>query len=378
MTLLDRLKDRALAWRDGKVADPAFQRWAAGWLPTRGVARRRAQALFDLCAGFVHSQVLYACVELRLFEILAERPHALEELARKLQLAPDATSRLLKAAISLDLVAPRARQRFGLGDLGAAMLGNPAIADMVRHHAMLYADLADPVALLRGTAGPTRLGAYWPYAAGVEAPSSENVAAYSALMSASQEMLAQDILEASPLARRRRLMDVGGGEGVFAVAAARAFPHLSVTLFDLPPVAARAATKFAELGLGPRAQAVGGSFRDGALPTGADVISLVRIAHDHDDPVVMALLRAVAAALPPGGLLLLAEPLAGTKGSERVGAAYFGFYLLAMGSGRARSFAELAAMLAAAGFASVRQIPTRRPMLTCLIEARMAGNQQSM
>ena len=41
-----------------------------------------------------------------------------------------------------------------------------------------------------------------------------------------------------------------------------------------------------------------------------------------------------AAALPPGGTLLLAEPMAGTPGAEPVGDAYFGFYLLAMGSGR--------------------------------------------
>ena len=39
-----------------------------------------------------------------------------------------------------------------LGPLGAAMVGNPGVAAMVEHHALLYADLADPVALLRGAA----------------------------------------------------------------------------------------------------------------------------------------------------------------------------------------------------------------------------------
>ena len=43
-----------------------------------------------------------------------------------------------------------------------ALVGNAAVAAMVEHHALLYADLADPVALLRGGA-PTRLAAYWPY-----------------------------------------------------------------------------------------------------------------------------------------------------------------------------------------------------------------------
>jgi hypothetical protein len=47
--------------------------------------------------------------------------------------------------------------------------------------------------------------------------------------------------------------------------------------------------------------------------------------------------------------LLLAEPMAGTRGAEPVGEAYFGFYLLAMGRGRPRTMAENLAMLRAAG-----------------------------
>ncbi|MEQ8663270.1 MAG: methyltransferase, partial [Gammaproteobacteria bacterium] len=41
---------------------------------------------------------------------------------------------------------------------------------------------------------------------------------------------------------------------------------------------------------------------------------------------------------------------------------YFGFYLLAMGSGRARTADELAALLGAAGFARPRLLPTRQPL----------------
>jgi demethylspheroidene O-methyltransferase len=75
-------------------------------------------------------------------------------------------------------------------------------------------------------------------------------------------------------------------------------------------------------------------------------------------------------ALPPGGTLLLAEPMAGTPGAEAMGDAYFGFYLLAMGRGRPRRALELTAMLKAAGFASVRPMPTRMPLQTRLLVAR--------
>ncbi len=363
-------RDRLLAWRHRLIASPRFQRFAAAFPLTRRIARRNARSLFDLCAGFVYAQVLAACLRLDLFRILADGPMTPDDLARRLDLPPDRALCLLRAAASLSLLTALRDGRFALGDLGAALLGNPSVAAMVAHHAMLYDDLRDPVALLRGTHGPTRLSGYWAYAgsddpAGVDAASVES---YSALMGASQALVARDILDAYPLKPHAHLLDVGGGEGAFAVEAARSAPQLHVTLFDLPPVAARAERRFAAEGLAGRMTARGGSFHDGRLP-GADAVSLVRVIHDHDDGPALSLLRAARAALPPGGTLLLAEPMAGTPGAEPIGDAYFGFYLLAMGSGRPRTAAELTGMLEAAGFARVRECRTRRPMLVRLLVA---------
>ena len=66
-----RWLDRFRALRDGLAAKPGFRRWATRFPLTRPFARRRARALFDLCAGFVYTQVLLACVRLRVFAILA-------------------------------------------------------------------------------------------------------------------------------------------------------------------------------------------------------------------------------------------------------------------------------------------------------------------
>ena len=363
--------DRWFGTRDRLLSNPRFQRWAAAFPLTRLIARRRARALFDLCAGFVYSQILLACVRLRLFDILQEGPQTTAALARRLGLSPDAAARLLRAAASLRLVADRGGDRFGLGDLGAALIGNPAVAAMIEHHALLYADLGDPVALLRAERPDTELARYWPYAGGARpadlAPA--RVAAYSALMSASQPLIADDVLDAYSLKRHRCLLDVGGGEGTFLAAAAARAPNLRMILFDLPPVAARAQDRLAACGLVGRVAVVGGDFLADDLPQGADVVSLVRVLHDHDDDSVLAILRAVHRALPAGGTLLVAEPMSGTPGAEPIGDAYFGMYLLAMGSGRARTPGELEALLRAAGFSRVALAPTRRPLLTRLMVA---------
>jgi demethylspheroidene O-methyltransferase len=195
----------------------------------------------------------------------------------------------------------------------------------------------------------------------------EQVGPYSALMAASQTLVSAEILDAYRIGRHRCLLDVGGGEGAFLIAAAARAPTLQLRLFDVPPVAERARSRLEAAGLSARAQAIGGDmFRD-SLPTGADAISLVRVLHDHDDDFVMTLLRAVRAALPSGGTVLVAEPLAGTPGAERMGDAYFGFYLLAMGQGRPRSAEMLGAMLTQAGFARVRTHRTNTPLITGLL-----------
>lgn len=364
---LDRCRDA----RDRLLASPRFQRWAAGFPPTRPVARRRAQALFDLCAGFVYSQVLLACVRLGVFEHLRDGPRTAADLARRMDLPPEGAERLLRAAASLRLLSRRGEGRYGLGPLGAALLGNPAVAAMVEHHALLYADLGDPVALLRGGRGGGALARYWPYA-GSDRPGglgAGEVSAYTALMAASQPMVAQEVLDAYPLDRHRRLLDVGGGDGAFLVAAGSRAPGLRLVSFDLPAVAERARARFEAAGLGGRAEAVGGDFLRDPLPAGADTVSLVRVLHDHDDAQALAVLRAIRRVLPPGGVLLVAEPMAGTPGAEPVGDAYFGFYLLAMGRGRPRRADEIAALLHTAGFGRVRRVPTRRPFLTGLLLA---------
>ncbi len=105
------------------------------------------------------------------------------------------------------------------------------------------------------------------------------------------------------------------------------------------------------------------------LPAGADLVTLVRVLHDHDDAVVMALLRRACAALTPGGRILIAEPMAGTQGAERMGAAYFGVYLLAMGQGRPRRAEELLARLSRAGFVRPRALRMRVPLIVSVLVA---------
>jgi demethylspheroidene O-methyltransferase len=267
---------------------------------------------------------------------------------------------LVEAAVSLRLL--KLRNGFvRLGALGAALRGNPGIAAMVAHHRLFYADIADPVALLRGKV-ETRLSSFWPYRGGAGKP-----AEYSALMAATQPMIASEILRAYDFSSHRVILDIGGGDGSFLRQVAIKAPAARLQLFDLPEVAAVADRRFGQAGLAPRASVFSGDFTRDSLPKGASLVTLVRVLHDHDDTKVLNLLRAIRAVLPAGGAVLVAEPFAGTPGAQPVGAAYFGWYLQAMGSGRARRATEIKELLNQAGFSRLRHIQTGQPMLTGLL-----------
>jgi demethylspheroidene O-methyltransferase len=371
---LERWRD----WRHRTVARPGFQRWAAAFPLTRPVARREARALFDLVAGFVYSQVLLACVRLNIFELLADGPLPAAVLADRLGLGVEGAERLVAAAVALELLERRSGNRVALGRLGAPLVGNRAITSMVEHHATLYADLTDPVALLRREGRPAMAG-YWPYEAAASsglksdspaALSPERVKEYSALMSASQPLVTREVIDAYRFDRHRVLLDVGGGEGSFISAVAQQAPRLKLMLFDLPAVADLARARLAQAGLAERASTHGGDFFNDELPRGADVVSLVRVCFDHPDERVLRLLKAIRRALPEDGTLLLAEPLSQVAGVEAMGDAYFGFYLLAMGRGRPRTAAQLSALLEQAGFTPATVVPTRMPLQTGLLLAR--------
>jgi demethylspheroidene O-methyltransferase len=309
-------------------------------------------------------------VRLRLFAQLEPGPKSVAALAANCAVPVDAMTILLEAAASLRLLERRSSDRFGLGPLGAAMLGNPGIAAMVEHHAALYADLADPVALLRGEVGDRRLASYWPYAgAGSPDLSRGAVSPYTGLMSASQPMVAEMVLGAYSFAGHRCLLDIGGGDGSFLIAVGQRARDLELRLFDLPEVSAIARERLAAAGLGSRAHVTGGNFLRDPLPLGADVISLIRVVHDHDDAVVAELFRCVRQALPADGVLVIGEPMSAGNGLDAV-SAYFSMYLHAMGSGRPRTFVALQKLLQEAGFSQVQQHRTRIPMIAGVIVAR--------
>jgi demethylspheroidene O-methyltransferase len=362
-------RKRWSGWLNRLIASPGFQSRASRWPIARRVARRDGAALFDIVQGFVKAQALSALVELNLLHRLLNGPERVQVLARFCDLPEDRMRILLQAGAAMGLLRRKRGDRYGLSRQGAALTGVPGLEAMIRHHGAFYRDMENPVALLRGDT-ETELAQFWPYvfgAAGAVDP--EVTATYSDLMAQSQRLVAQDTLAQVSLKGARCLMDVGGGTGVFLTSAGMAAPDTDLMLFDLPMVVQGAQARFAEAGLAGRTAIHPGSFRDDPLPEGADVISLVRVLYDHADETVAALLRTVYEALPPGGRLIVSEPMSGGTRPDPQTDVYFAFYTLAMQTGRTRSQAEIMDLCRTAGFSGLRAEPVRRSYITSVVTA---------
>ena len=96
--------DRLGALMDRWLTSDALYRWSVSNPLTRWITRRRARQVFDLMAGFVYSQVLLACVRLRILEAVAQQPRSLDELAQWTHLPPAGLQRLLQSALALGLL----------------------------------------------------------------------------------------------------------------------------------------------------------------------------------------------------------------------------------------------------------------------------------
>lgn len=370
MQLLKLLQDFYHDQRNNLLANKGFQHWATTFPLTRPTARKHASQLFDVCAGFVYTKVLYVFIELNLIELLSTRSYSTADLSTRLGISENRIQCYLNAAAALQLVRQRADGSYSLGKQGAVLIGNPAVISMVKHNHMFYRDLSDPVALLKDDYD-TELHRYWHYAnrnkndAGAKA----STKSYSELMAESQPLVAEQILEAFSLDSYKKLLDVGGGDGTFLRAVARQYPDLDLILFDLPEVTQIADEKFNQSDCKNSIDIVSGSFIEDKLPLGADIISLVRIIHDHNDDIVRILLKKVREALAPGGVLLLAEPMSGVSGAELMSDAYFGMYFLAMGQGEPRNINKIKMLLAESGFEQQRVLPTNIPLQSSLIIA---------
>ena len=156
---------------------------------------------------------------------------------------------------------------------------------------------------------------------------------------------------------RRRLLDVAGGTGIFACTLAARFPDLRATVLEKPPVDRIATRTIARRGFASQVDVIASDMLNDPLPRGYDAHLFSNVLHDWDVPVVRRLLQASAAALPPGGEIIIHDAFleAGKNGPAQIAA--YSVLLLHVTQGRCYAVDEMADWLRADGFDSPTHVP---------------------
>jgi SAM-dependent methyltransferase len=164
------------------------------------------------------------------------------------------------------------------------------------------------------------------------------------------------------LAGTRRLLDVGGGVGSYALGLARAYPELQATILELPEVVPWTRDFVAAAGLGARIDVAVGDFLTAEFPRGYDTVLLANIFHDQPTAVNQGLLAKAYRALPAGGRVVVYEfLLAEDRVSPPTSALFAVMMLVENQGGNVYTGGELRSWLAGAGFANITVTPLPAP-----------------
>lgn len=324
------------------------------------------RAVLHLLTGAWRTQALHAMAELRIADHLARSAAGPRRLAELTGTDPGALARLLSYLVGLGMLRRTADGRFALTDAGALLTDDHP--DSMRGLALTYGGpfyRAWGSLLYSLRTGRDAFGEVF------GAPLFAYLAAHPDLgrtfqcsMSAGTSFFGA-VPECFDFGGARVVADIGGGKGSLLAAVLRAVDSVRGVLFEAPHVVEDARRHLGELGLLDRCTLVSGDFF-AEVPVTADVYLLSRVLHDWDDDGCLAVLRAVARAMPAHGRLLILERLMPEGDEDRIALASNLHMLVMLPGARERTLGEYRDLLARAGlaFLASHELPLDVSLLT--------------
>ena len=164
-----------------------------------------------------------------------------------------------------------------------------------------------------------------------EDPARETV--FHNMMGSVSRVMAEELVDRLDLSKYTHLLDIAGGTAVNATHLARRWPHLQITIADLPTVAERANEKIASVGLSDRVRAVGLDVFKDEFPKGCDAVLFSHFLEIWSIERIKELIAKAARAVETGAGLFIATPKAHDDETGPDVAAALSAYFLTSASG---------------------------------------------
>lgn len=324
--------------------------------------------LLQLSGGYWSACALHAGVMLDVFTPLFDRSISARELAELLNIDPRGLSMLLNVLAALDLVEKRGDTYIST-PFAAEFLSRTSpqyLGHIILHHRHLMESWSHlDKAVRSGSPDRERI---------VMADDSEVRKNFEMGMFDLAMQVAPQVASGINFTGRRRLLDLGGGPGTYAVHFCLHNPDLSAVVYDLSSTRPFAEQTIARFGLGERIAFAAGDFMSDEVEGRYDVAWLSHILHGAGPLACGVILKKAVSALEPGGLILVQEFILDDTMDVPLFPALFSLnMLLGTPDGQAYSQGELFAMLSAAGAGEIRRLPIDLPNGAGIIVAVVTG-----
>lgn len=341
--------------------------------------------IFELFRGSYSTELLTAAVvEFDLFRRLAERSMSFEELRSDLGLQRRPTVVLITALRAMGLLVADSQDRLTLTPLASehlvpgcefdvsgyiALAGNShGVREMIARLKTNRPAGADDASVTTGSSPVEQSvtddrtapdGTAFIFREGTASAMDVEASARFLTMSLAgrAKNVAPVLSERVSLDGAKTLLDVGGGSGIYSIAWLRRHPTLRAIVWDRPEVLKVASEMAQQYGVADRLECIPGNMFVDPVPA-CDVCLLSNILHDWDEPECRTLVQRCAAALNPGGRLLIHDVLLNDDHSGPLPIALYSAALFTLTEGRAYSAREFQSWLTEAGLRLEPIVPT--------------------
>jgi cyclopropane fatty-acyl-phospholipid synthase-like methyltransferase len=169
-------------------------------------------------------------------------------------------------------------------------------------------------------------------------------------------------VRALDLSGRRKLLDLGGGPGTYAIHFCQAHPDLHAVVFDLPGTRRFAEQTIRRFGLADRVEFAAGDYHKDPLPGRFDTVWLSHILHAENPEACQRLIHKAVQALDRGGVLIVHDFILNDTMDGPLFPALFALnMLLGTDGGQAYAQGQVEIMLKEAGLKNIERLPLDAP-----------------
>lgn len=281
------------------------------------------ESIREYISHFQKSHILLSAFELDIFTVLDKAPKTSAEVAKKIKADARATDRLMNATAALGFLEKKNGKFQNTKETSTYLVkGKHGYMSGLMHTISLWQTWSTLTESVRkGTSvfkRPKTINnrdTFW-------------LEAFIGAMHYRAAKQAPEIVAKVDMKGVKKVLDVGGGSGAFAMAFAKAGKDVKATVFDLPNVTPITLKYIHEAKMNSKVDTSSGDYNTDPLPKGYDIIFLSAVVHINSYKGNVALIKKCAASLNKGGRIIIQDHVMNEDRTTPPGGAIFALNML--------------------------------------------------